>query len=150
MCQITKNFTICPALLNWNYLIWTLFGAFFGDSTQTSKHLLKEVLRRMFPAIYNFSIIWIRDFHCSSNDDLTNILATTLSAADHFNPWLSNTEYYFTLVYILTIKYSHVWQDFSHNLSPAYSRLELCLTNYLVGLIKMTLYRSTDLKGFSD
>ena len=47
----------------------------------------------MFPAIYNFSIFPIRDFdgqvatvNFSSNDDLTNILATPLSAASDFNP----------------------------------------------------------------
>ena len=68
-------------------------GTFSGDSAQTSKHSLKEVLGRMFPAIYNFSIFSIRDFdgqvatvNCSSNDDLTNILATPLSAACDFNP----------------------------------------------------------------
>ena len=68
-------------------------GAFFGDSAQKSKHLLKEVLGRIFPAIYNFSIFSIRDFdgkvatlNCSSNDNLTNILATPLSAASDLNP----------------------------------------------------------------
>ena len=73
-------------------------GAFFGDSAQTSKHLLKEVLQKevlgtMFRAIYNFSIFSIRDFdgqvatvNCSSNDDLTNILATPLSAVSDFHP----------------------------------------------------------------
>ena len=68
-------------------------GVYFGDSAQTSKHLLKEVLGRMFPAIYNCLIFSIGDFdghvataNISSNDDLTNILATTLSAASDFNP----------------------------------------------------------------
>ena len=68
-------------------------GAFFGDSAETSKQLLKEVLGRMFPAIYHFSIFSVRDFddqvatvNCSSDDDLTNILATPLSAASDFYP----------------------------------------------------------------
>ena len=80
---------------NWNYLIWARFDCWgiFDDSAHMSKHLLKEVLGRMFPAIYNFSIFPIRDFdgqvatvNFSSNDDLTNILATPLSAASDFNP----------------------------------------------------------------
>ena len=45
----------------------------------------------MFPAVYNFSIYSVGDFdgqvatvNCSSNDDLTNILATSFSAASYF------------------------------------------------------------------
>ena len=90
-------------------------GAFFGDSAQTSKHLLKVILGRMFPAIYKFSIFSIRDFDGQVatvpqwwplflNDDLTNsfILATTLSAASHVNPLLYNAAYYVTFARILT------------------------------------------------
>ena len=109
-------------------------GAFFGHSAQTSKHCWKKFLGRMFPAIYNFSIFSIRDFdgqvatvNCSSNNDLTNILATTLSATSDFNPLLNNTGHYFTFVIIILWKLSHVWENFCHNLSPAYSTLELCL-----------------------
>ena len=78
--------------------------AFFGDKASTERSL-----GRMFPAIYNFSIFSMRDFdgqvatlNCSSNNDLTNILATPLSAASVFNPKLNNTTYYFTFVIILT------------------------------------------------
>ena len=111
MCQITKYFTMPSLTISETiYFEFDLTaGAFFGDSTQTSKYLLKEVLGRMFPAIYNFSIFSMRDFvgqvatvNCSSNNDLTNILATPLSAASVFNPKLNNTTYYFTFVIILT------------------------------------------------
>ena len=95
MCHITKIFTM-PSLTITETISFELdltAGAFFGGSAQTSKDLLKEVLGRMFPAIYNFSIFSIRDFHgqvatvnCSSNDDLTNIVATPLSAASDINP----------------------------------------------------------------
>ena len=47
----------------------------------------------MFPAIYSFSIFSMGDLDghvatvtCSSNDDLTNILARPLSAASDFDP----------------------------------------------------------------
>ena len=47
-----------PAVSAMTHTIWREMF----DSAQTSKHLLKEVLGRMFPAIYNFSIFSIRDF----------------------------------------------------------------------------------------
>ena len=80
MCHITKIFTM-PSLTITETISFELDltpGAFLGGSAQTSKDLLKEVLGRMFPAIYNLSIF--------SNDDLTNILATPLSAASDINP----------------------------------------------------------------
>ena len=54
------------------------------------------------------------------------------------------------LLIILTRKYSHVCEDFSHDLSSDYTTFELCVTNYLFGLVKMKLCRSRDLKEFSD
>ena len=54
------------------------------------------------------------------------------------------------LLIILTRKYSHVCEDFSHDLSPDYTTFELCVTNYLFGLVKMKLCRSRELKEFSD
>ena len=47
-----------PAVPAMTHTIWREMF----DSAQTSKHLLKEVLGRMFPAIYNFSIFSVRDF----------------------------------------------------------------------------------------
>ena len=82
LCVKSLKFLQCPAY-KWNYLIWARFDS--------SKHLLKKVLGRMFPAVYNFSIYSVGDFdgqvatvNCSSNDDLTNILATSFSAASYF------------------------------------------------------------------
>ena len=95
MCQITKIFTMASLAITEtiSFELDLTAGGFFGDSAQTSKHLLEEVMGRMFPAIYHFSIFSIRDFdgqvatlNCSSNDDLTNILATPLWAASDFNP----------------------------------------------------------------
>ena len=64
MCQITKIFTM-PTLTITETIsseVDLTPRAFLGDSAQTSKYLLKEVLGRIFPAIYNFSIFSIRDF----------------------------------------------------------------------------------------